>query len=535
MAFGCGGDDVAADPQGTVGGTAASAETAAESGGRGTTGSSSGAIEDGVDASTGAPLPALAAGIQIDFVEANQGVGVRIGEDGGAVLGADRTSALLANRVLLVRALWTLADDWEPREIEAVLTLHHADGETEELSDRKLVDGPAFLGSLGRAFFWGIEAEKSQPGLEYSVALYEVDVSADEAPVPDPPPLLPADGSLAPVGVEDSYQLMKIVLVPFHYDDGGACVTTPDTSEATMQLFHDLMFMMNPLDRLDIEMHEPVEWDQPLEDFNELNTLMAGMREDEGALPEVYYYGLVDVCAGELGGFGGYAYGIPDDPVNPDNAWQRVSSGLSLRSNPEFSAETFVHEVGHCQGRRHVTCTGDEAGPDVSYPIPGGDVGEWGFGVVDFLLRHPTATKDYMTYCHPVWASTYGWNKTFPVIQGLSEWDADFPGAPGGGSPATSGETLLVGVILPSGRETWTTVRGAMPTTGLRSTRLEFEHTMGTTMVEGRVQALPDSAAVRIVAPLPVALSEVSAVWRADLGQRTAVDRAAIAEPGARG
>jgi hypothetical protein len=64
-----------------------------------------------------------------------------------------------------------------------------------------------------------------------------------------------------------------------------------------------------------------------------------------------------------------------------------------------------------------------------------------------------------MTYCHPVWASTYGWNKVYPNIK-----DAQLVGQRAASprrTPATIG-SLLVGSIYPSGREDWITVRGAV-------------------------------------------------------------------------
>ena len=45
-------------------------------------------------------------GLEIDWVEADQGVGVAIGRDGAGVGGAERTSYLIQNRLTLVRAFW---------------------------------------------------------------------------------------------------------------------------------------------------------------------------------------------------------------------------------------------------------------------------------------------------------------------------------------------------------------------------------------------------------------------------------------------
>ena len=465
--------------------------------------------------------PPASGGIAIDYVEANQGVGVRIGVAGGPVLVEDRTAPLIANRITLIRAFWAVPDDWVPREIKAVATFYFPDGTTEEQVDTKLVDADSFAGNLDETFVFGLMEAQTQPGLGYAIELFEVDPAFAD-PLVTVPPRLPSEGEHIQVGIEASNQVMKIVVVPFEYDDGGSCVTTPDTSEATMQLFRDFMFMMNPVDRLEIELHEPVPWTEPLDGFFELNVFMSELRFTEKAPPETYYYGLVDVCSNGLGGAGGQAYGIPGDP-SVDNAFQRVSAGLSL--DPDWSAETFVHEVGHSQGRRHVACTGTEAGSDPSYPIEGGDVGEWGFGVIDFVLRHPTVNKDYMTYCHPVWVSTWGWNKVYPVIRTLSEWDTQDHH-----SDPWDGASLLVGVIDPGGTERWHTVPGRIDTRELRDDPT-IEFTIGGRVLarQGtRVEPLPDGDEIMLVTPLPTGFDAVDHMVRIEGHERIAIDRAEL-------
>jgi hypothetical protein len=282
-----------------------------------------------------------------------------------------------------------------------------------------------------------------------------------------------------------------------------------------MQMFQDMLYMMNPVDRVDFTLHEPIDWNTPLENFGQLNSFLSDLRFDENAPPEMYYYGLVDVCAGGLGDAGGQAFGIPDEP-SMELAYQRVSSGLSL--DVDWSAETFVHEVGHSQGRRHVACDG-EGGPDPSYPHIGGDVGEWGFGVIDFGLRHPTFNKDYMTYCHPVWVGTWGWNKVQPFVETLSTWDADFPGgaAPKGDDP--DGGLLLVGALGGTGTEDWIVVPGRLPEPAsvelASGTTIELAYGDGrTARVPAVLEPLADTQDIKVVAPLPADFDAVRELRR---------------------
>lgn len=502
--------------------------------------------------------PLARGGILVDWVQANQGVGVKIGADGGQVGPTERDAPLIQDRITLIRAFWTVPDDWVPRDIEGRLIIRDSDGTEETFSNTAFVETDAFEGALERSFYWGLMADQVVPGLEYRVELYETTPDQDDLAEADPPPMLPVDGSTAFVGIEDSYLVLKTVVVPYIYDDGAGCSTTPDTSEETMQLFQDLMYQQNPIDRLDFEVHAPIVWDTPLVAFGELHSHLVSLRFDEGAPPETYYYGLVDVCAGGLGGAGGQANGIPTDPVDPGQAFARVSAGLSL--DPDWSSETFVHEVGHSQGRRHVACDG-EGGPDPTYPHDGGDVGEWGFGVIDFGLRHPTFYKDYMTYCHPTWVGTWGWNKVYPVISGLSEWDDGFPGGavkPGGGTSAAPkdpsvavvaaaadtdvyGGSLLMGTIGTDGSERWITIPGSLPAAAERGP-MRIEMRAGGRViadVAAHVQTLPDGdGGMLVVAPLPEGWSDVTTVTRVGTGvgtgtvgsSRSTISRAAIGE-----
>lgn len=493
------------------------------------TGSAEQGETEGTTGTTGEPvwqpIPARG-GLEIDYIEANQGVGVKIGADGAGVGGSDRTAYLLRNRLTLVRAFWKkLPADWTPRKIEGRLIVTYNDDTEKVLRSKPLVEGDAFVGNLDRSFYWGLQAEEVVPGMRFRVELWELaEGVADTLPEPAVPAQLPVDGSTAPIGIENSDQVLKITLVPFHYNNG-ACNTQPDMSEKTMKLFTDQMYMMNPIDTLEVTIHEPIVWTEELTDFNELNLFMSGLREDEGAEPERYYYGYVDVCSGGLGGAGGKALGIPQN-ARMEDAWQRVSSGLSTKDF-EYAAETFVHEVGHSQGRFHVKCKG-EAGTDTEYPKdrPNGEIGEWGFGVINFSLYHPTVHRDYMTYCHPVWVSTYGWNKTYPNIKELSSWDDEGAPVP---DPALPLGSLLVGSIYPSGRTDWITVTGAVAPEQLSAVHgVEFEISGKTVHQPGAWQPQPDGDIVNLVVPLPAGFDDASKITRIAGPDRFAVDPAKI-------
>ncbi len=492
IATGCAGIDAASsstnsDSDSTSTSTSGDGETT----GSETTGSTTTGVEF---------VPILARNISIDRMQANQAVGIDIAKDGAWVPGEERSSYLLQDRLMLLRGFWTVGENWKPRKIRAHLTVHYPDGTTHEDDQTVMIEADSFEGDLERTFYFGLMPEQVVPGIEFEMDLWETAPGYEDTAEPDPAPQIPYDGT-ALIGVEKSDQLLKVVLVPFNYDDGDKCKTSPDLSEKTMQLFYDLMYMQYPVDTLEITIHDPVDWNTKLTDFNEMNQYMSGLRFDEGASPEVFYFGLIDACSGGVGGAGGKAYGIPK--INPvkDQAWQRVSSGLSLPDNPTFSAETFVHEVGHSIGRRHIDC-GGAAGFDPSYPYPNGEVGEWGFGVIDFGMRHPTVSKDYMTYCSPTWVGNWAWSKVFPAIKTLTEWANEGPPAP---DEEIYSDSLLVGSVYPDGHSNWITVPGGLTDDELSATD-SIEMWAGDTRIAdlpAKANFLPDGVIKQVVVRLP--------------------------------
>ena len=520
----CGGDK-GADTDATTDATSEAATTDdASTAGPGTeTGTdsdtdTSGTTDDGLPVD----VPARG-GIYIERVEANQGIGVDIGLDGGPVPGSDRTAYLVQGRVTLIRAFWVIPDDWAPRKIEGRLTINFPDGTSEVKTNTATVEKDSFVGDLKRTFFWGLEVDRVVPGIRYQIELFEVEAGWEGIPeAGDIPPRAPYDGDAA-VGIEDSYQRMKVMVVPFNYNSGDGCVTDlSNISEKARQRFFDYMLMMNPIDTLELSWHDALSFNQKISGLGQINQILVDLREAETPdSPELYYYGVIDPCSGGVGGAAGLANGIPTNTAK-GNAFMRVSAGIlrdfaASGENDDWlaiNADTFVHEVGHSQGRRHVHCDG-EAGTDPAYPNSTGEIGEWGWGVVDFNLKHDTVYKDYMTYCNPAWVSTYGWNKVYPVIKELSSWDFDDAAPDDGETP------LLLGYLYKSGEVGWVTTTGAAPADHERSA----VHHLTLKTDEGDLPLAPaahdlDDGTLLLVAPLPDAAAFAAAesvTWTDDV------------------
>ncbi len=490
LATGCGDDGGSGDETGSSGETTAAAST-----GEPTTG------EPFV------PFPARG-GIVITAVEANPGVAVLIGKDGGPVGGAERTSFIPKNRDTLIRVFTDVPDDWTPRKLEARLSLSGGGVDT-ELSQTVLIEKDTFPGTLESGFFFGLTADVMVPGLKYQVELWEAEPGQEMLPDEGTPVAL-KDGPTF-VGVESDFTELRVVLVPVDYNFG-KCAKVVD-GEAHRKSFEDAIFQQNGIESLELTIHPPYKVDYDMVEFGGLSRLvneMSQLRTVEGADDNVYYYALFDNCNGCIGDGGlggGCTVGLAANITGPDpsDARDRAAAGELIGN----AAETFVHEIGHTQGRQHVYCAGagvQAQGTDPSYPHEDGRIGVWGFGVRDFQLRHPTANSDYMSYCGKVWTSDWQWNATYNRIVELSKWAKS-----GAGQPAGDGEPgVLIGAVDPDGRQMWWTGPGGLSTSReLSATHsVVFQFTDGEVEAAAQVSVREHYATRNIVAALPAGFDE---------------------------
>lgn len=443
------------------------------------------------------PVPARG-GISIVRVEANSGVAVPIGKDGGEVAGGDRNAYLPKDRDTVIRAYVDVPDDWVPRELEGRLHLTGG-GVDKVLTAKAMIEADSRDSGLDTTIFWGVTADMIKPGLRYSIELWEVAPGQEDAPEGAVPPRAPHTGE-AFVGIENDPATLKIVVVPVAYKYGD-CQATIDPKEWETK-FADAITQQNGIGKLDITWHAPYEVTYDMSSYNGLSTLvseMSQLRAAEGAADNVYYYGFFDSCGQCIGsGDGiqsGCTVGLAADITggDPSDAWGRAAAG-QLYGNPE---ETFVHEIGHTQGRRHIYCpNGGAAGTDPSYPYTNGTIGVWGFGIRDYRLRHPTTNYDYMSYCGSTWVSDWQWNATYTRIRSLTAWDN------AGSAPAGGG--LLIGAI-DDGQQKWWTVPGSLADDAPRSAThtVDFVLAGETVPVAAKVSVRPHGDTVNVVAPLP--------------------------------
>jgi len=514
LCSGCGDDEAPLPADGSAGSStgadATTSSTTAVADDTGTTttttaaSSSTAADESSSSGADPAPLE-FARGIRLDRLTANQGVQVELVTDGLEVDPSQHTARLVSGRTTLLRAFWSLHADFTPRELIGRLEATYPDGTVLVQDFPLVVEGESSDG--GASFQWLLQPEQVVPGITYRVRVLEPDPALATGEVSDPPPILPLAGP-GTIAVHDAALQLRVVLVPIlHQFEGQECV--PTITDEDVVAMREALEQHNPVQEAILTVGEPMPYTEPIggsgTSFAPLLTVLSQRRDADAVPPNVYYYGLIESCDGYPPGLLGQAFGIPDAPLM-ELASMRVSTGRWLGSGAA-AAETFVHEIGHSQGRYHVLCSGGEAGADAAYPHPQGRIGVWGFGIHDFQLRSPTGSRDYMTYCSNEWVSDYGWEQTLEVIEVLTGWDA-------AGMTATPGPGVLLGALYPDGTEDWWTAAGDLPAglaTPGAAVRVRDEHGVEVEL-PAWIQERPDGDTLQVIAPRPAALPYAQAI-----------------------
>jgi len=463
-----------------------------------------------------------ARGVLISSLEANPGVAIPIVRDGVWLDGTTRNAPIPRYRNTAFRVYLDVDErNWVERELEGRLTVTQADGTETEYSEVATIRTDSALSSLQSNLLFGVLAEDMQPGAMVQVELFETTESpelyADLPEASSPPRALPEP---ALIGIQNQNLTLRVVMVPVEYEFGG-CQSTPDLSdEATLQPYEDALFQNNPVESVEISVHEPLRIDDldlsTLDGFYSLLPRIQRLRAAETPEDNVYYYGLFDNCgacisSAEDSVFGGCTLGVAPGRAAADRGSRsfRASIGAHELSGQATGPDTFVHEIGHNQGRGHVACPRASASsPDPFYPYEEGKIGVWGFGVRDFEIRNPSSYSDYMSYCGPAWVSDYQWTATFLRIQELSAWESEATEA----RVVPNRSSVLVGALNPgTGEASWWTEFGSpedAPADALQAWSLEFGGPDGSP-IYAAAEAVPwtDGAWMTVRAPLPSTFS----------------------------
>ncbi len=488
----------------------------------------------GLDDSTFPDLP-YAKGIRLTRVLANQGVGIPIFQGGQWVPLAERNARLIEDRQTLIWGVWEVDKKWKPRVIRAELKVVLPDGESETLTEEIFVGkGTSTFGSRDLSISWELSPELAAHGSTFQIYLLELD-GKGKGSIPLPPPIYPLTPE--PIGFEDSHQVIRVTVVPVQHEYPGSCSDVPELSTSDVETLGELLHRRSPTQRVVMTLREPFLWTESLDSYTGLLAALSQLRFEDNANPAQYYAGLVHHCVRT----GGQAIDRPDFPTK-ENGWTRTIVS-AWRGSAPLTSSTFVHEMGHAQGRRHVRCTGKEGSPDPDYPYPNGNIGVWGYNIVlpDATMPwlsgktyNPQTTYDFMGYCtgsHHV--SDYGWELVYPFIEEISSWE--IPGQPSPGPPQfpIDGGSLLIGAVEPDGDEHWFTLPGSAgarsPTPGYYA---EFSTAGGTLRVPVSARVQSGSGVTNIVVELPLPLDKVSEITLLAPEKRTVVDLQAVRRHG---
>ena len=459
--------------------------------------------------------PVFARDIRLERLTVNQATQVEVVVGGLEVEGDDYNTRVIAGRRTLVRGFWSLHADFEPREVLGRLTVQYPDGTTTEQDFVQFVDGESSDGAGSSSFQWLLEPDEVVPGMTYRARLYELPGSEAAGTVSEPPPIAPLAGP-GTLALYDVPLELRVVLVPVQHEFDG-CTRTPDITEEDVEAMRQALEQTNPVQQATFEIREPMVYTETIGEapgFSPLLGALAQARAADDPDPSVYYYGLVDPCDGYPPGLLGQAIAIAGPPTM-NNGQERISTGR-WNGSGAAAAETFVHEVGHTQGRRHVRCSGGEAGIDAAYPHTGGRIGVWGFGIYDFELHSPSGGRDYMTYCSNEWVSDYGWEQTLEVIEVLTSFDQ--------ADASPSDGVVLAGLVHEDGTTDWWTQPGDVQADTAEGIA-RFETPSGPVEAAARVRPVPHGTHARYIeVPLSSSVRAMTSVEVTAPGTRLRVD-----------
>jgi hypothetical protein len=348
------------------------------------------------------PMGAPVANLAIAKVSINQGVEVTLHLNGADI--TNLNTQLVRERHALVRVFVAPLSGWQPREVQAVLTLEGEQGtrQYESIVDVGAVSTDADLGST---FAFEIPGEDITSDQSMSVSLHELGESMFEGDASQS--TWPSTGSYE--AAFTSVGPLRITLVPVQYDADGSG-RLPDVSDAQLQLYEDLLLGMYPVPSVEITVAAPFPWGGVVgasgQGWQQLLLAIVNQRGPLGLGNDEYIYGLFNAAPtfNDFCGFGCVA-GLSLLAASPDDAMGRSSMGVGFTG--QDSVLTLAHEVGHAHGREHAPCMllGQPSDPD--YPYANAVLGVWGWDGPNGALKEPNTNTDIMGYCKPNWISDY--------------------------------------------------------------------------------------------------------------------------------
>jgi hypothetical protein len=360
----------------------------------------------GEGASAAAPMGPVD-GVSIDQIAIYQAVKVQLMLAGAPV---PPSLAVIEGRNALVRVFTTALANYNGLPVIARLTL----GQQPPIEIPAALAGISTDGSLQSTINFEVPGALLVGALDYRVDLLQL---PEQTTGTNGAAMYPAPEVRDPLVMASSGPQLRIVLVPIAYGADGSN-RLPDTSDAQLQLYRDWFSGIYPTPLVDLKVGAQLSWAQSVDaggyGWYQLLDAMTSFRQQSGAAPDEYYFGLF-APASSFNAYcmGGCVTGM-SNLAGPSDAWGRAGIGLGFAG--EIAAQTAVHETGHMHGLEHAPCGGPD-GVDYGYPYDGAVIGVWGYSLPRRELYSPTGAVDMMSYCDPYWISDYNFIKLFERIR----------------------------------------------------------------------------------------------------------------------
>jgi hypothetical protein len=386
--------------------------------------------------------------IALARIEVTQGTAVEMGNGGTTIAPASRNARMVRERQALFRAGWTTLTGFQSRQIEGRLVLTRPDTTTQTFTHTLNVTGGSNFNAYNGTFRWVVPPSEMAPGTRYHISLHEVGGATGN---PASAPRHPTSGT-ADVGIPADQMQLRVMLVPIRWLYGGND-RTPNLSQNDLDIVYDTLHSQNPVTDIELTVRStPVLWQSAI-DLSGILNAVSSARSSDNPDSNVYYEGIADFgcqfvngsSCSQWGGTTGVGFVAGTSSWSDD---QRAS--INVWYDPQVSANTITHELGHNQGRNHAPCG---TNGDASYPYGNAVIGVQGWDNGTQTFFSATGTHDYMAYCSPSWVSDWTWEVIGDRVQLLSTWSY----------PPPDDGMMLQGVIDAQGNENWVVIRGTLP------------------------------------------------------------------------
>jgi hypothetical protein len=382
----------------------------------------------------------IAQGVVITRIAMLQSLEVPIMQDGAA---ADRGNLpLIALRDSELRVFVSPDGSFSPHELTArarIVTTSPMGSFAQVFSGSQTIAGDSTEDDLSTTIQIPIPGTVLEPGASITVVLN--DTTGDSPDVASSDARWPQDGSAADLDVRSGGDLLRVMIVPVQYNADGSH-RLPDTSDTQLEAYRERFYQLYPAATVEITVHDPWPWASVIDaggnGMSALLMALGQLRGADNADPDLYYYAAFEPASS----FGAYCGGACVTGLSLQGAPTSVGIGYS----GDVSTGTAVHEVGHAHGLAHAPC-----GPvspqsvDQSFPYPDGSIGLWGYDPFGDQMIDPSAYKDMMGYCSPIWISDYHYAKIFSRVRSDNHYYNDWMLGPG---PA---RRWAVAPVAPSG------------------------------------------------------------------------------------